>query len=93
MQKTYDIVVPFADNALLAVRDFLSGIDNYRLFKDITEVVPNTDIKPFFNNGHYKYMVFKDITYGVYIIFFTFENNLSVICSTDFSNSKDIWYQ
>ena len=93
MQKTYDIVVPFADNALLAIKDFLSGIDNYRLFKDITEVVPNTDIKPFFNNGYYKYMVFNDITYGVYIIFFTFENNLSVICSTDFSNSKDIWYQ
>lgn len=93
MQRTYNISKSHSNAMLIAVRDFLLGLDNYTLIKDISNVVPDKRIKPFFDNGTYSFMVFRDDTYNVYLIFFIFKDNFSCICSTDFVNGKDIWYQ
>ena len=93
MQKTYNILKSQPNTMLIAVRDFLLSLDNYTLVKDITSVVPDSRIKPFFLNGAYNFMVFRDDTYNAYLIFFIFEDNFSLICSTDFVNGRDIWYQ
>lgn len=92
MRKEYSMIVTDTSNSFLdAIKDFVSSISNYTLIEDAQ--FNNPTIFPYLTFS-YRYLVYYDNTYSMYIIFYWLnDGSVGIICTPTYSKSESVYTQ